>query len=163
MSGQSGRPELSGYNYRAVSSLVVLTADRSQILRRDKEPDGAPTSLAGHIDPREMGSRVQREQPKDVDRKKKKVTERQASKQKADTAGFGYTDIIEATQDVEGLTYRPRTAQSRQVYELILASVHQALGDQTYDIVRSAADTVLESLKNENIKISIRKRTSKMY
>ncbi|KAG6914415.1 hypothetical protein DXG01_000484, partial [Tephrocybe rancida] len=152
----AGRPDLSGYNYGAISSLV-LTADRSALPRRDKEPDGAPTSLAGRIDPREMGSRVIRQAPKDLDKKKKKATDRQdasekqTAKRKAEQ-GFGYTDIIEATQDVEGLTYRPRTAETREVYELILSSVHTALGDQAQDIVRSAADTVLESLKNENMK-----------
>jgi pre-mRNA-splicing helicase BRR2 len=65
------------------------------------------------------------------------------------TAGYGYADIIEATQDVEGLTYRPRTAESREVYKLILSSVHRALGDQAHDIVWSA---VLETLKNEGMK-----------
>lgn len=154
----SAKRDLSGYNYAAISSLV-LTADRSALPRRDKEPDGAPTSLAGRIDPREMGSRVQREAPKDLEKKKKKAvdrqddTEKQLSKRRAAAAtGFGYTDIIDATQELEGLTYRPRTAETREVYELILASVHQALGDQAHDVVRSAADAVLESLKNENMK-----------
>ncbi|KAK0192909.1 putative RNA helicase [Armillaria mellea] len=158
MSGAQGKKQdLSQYNYGAISSLV-LTADRSALPRRDREPDGAPTSLAGRIDPREMGSRVVRETPKDVDKKKKKAADRQepsekaVAKRKADTVGFGYADIIEATQDVEGLTYRPRTAETREVYELILSSVHTTLGDQAQDIVRSAADTVLESLKNEGMK-----------
>ncbi|KAG6857079.1 hypothetical protein H0H87_009640 [Tephrocybe sp. NHM501043] len=158
----AGRPDLSGYNYGAISSLV-LTADRSALPRRDKEPDGAPTSLAGRIDPREMGSRVVRQAPKDLEKKKKKATDRQdasekqAAKRKADL-GFGYTDIIEATEDVEGLTYRPRTAETREVYEHILSAVHNTLGDQAQDIVRSAADAVLESLKNENMKDFDKKR-----
>ncbi|KAI0088962.1 Sec63-domain-containing protein [Irpex rosettiformis] len=153
----SEKRDLSGYNYAAISSLV-LSADRSVLPRRDKEPDGAPTSLAGRIDPREMGSRVVREAPKDLDKKKKKASDKQEGVEKgpkrraAETAGFGYTDIIEATEDVEGLTYRPRTAETREVYELILSSVHQALGDQAQDVVRSAADAVLESLKNEGLK-----------
>ncbi|KAF8156619.1 Sec63 Brl domain-containing protein [Crassisporium funariophilum] len=157
MSGKAGRQDLSQYNYAAISSLV-LSADRSALPRRDKEPDGAPTSLAGRIDPREMGSRVIRQAPKDVDKKKKKAveqhdpSEKQSAKRKAEASGFGYADIIEATQDVEGLTYRPRTAETRDVYELILSSVHTALGDQAQDIVRSAADTVLETLKNEGMK-----------
>ncbi|KAH9979649.1 putative RNA helicase [Russula compacta] len=139
MSGRPpGKPDLSGYNYGAISSLV-LTADH-------KEPDGAPTSLSGRIDPREMGSR-----------KKKKAADKQdhsdrAAKRRQEAAGFGYTDIIEATQDVEGLAYRPRTAETREVYELILSTVHLALGDQAQDVVRSAADTVLETLKAENMK-----------
>ncbi|KAH9059761.1 putative RNA helicase [Lactarius vividus] len=147
MSGRPpGKPDLSGYNYGAISSLV-LTADRSALPRRDKEPDGAPTSLAGRIDAREMGSRVQRAAPKDLEKKKKKAADKQdsserAAKRRQEAAGFGYTDILEATQDVEGLTYRPRTAETREVYELILSTVHLALGDQAQDV----------SLKSENMK-----------
>ncbi|KAH0834659.1 putative RNA helicase [Lanmaoa asiatica] len=160
MSGRpAGKPDLSGYNYGAISSLV-LTADRSALPRRDKEPDGAPTSLAGRIDPKEMGSRVQRAAPKDIAKKKKKAgdagrhdaLEKAASTKRRTEAGFGFADIIEATQDVEGLTYRPRTAETREVYELMLSAVHQTLGDQAQDIIRSATDTVLETLKNENLK-----------
>jgi pre-mRNA-splicing helicase BRR2 len=105
-----------------------------------------------------MGSRVQRQVPKDLDKRKKKASEKAyssekaAMKRKADFSGFGYADIIEATQDVEGLTYRPRTAETREVYELILSSIHSALGDPPQDVVRSAADIVLEILKNERMK-----------
>ena len=151
-----GKPDLSGYNYGAISSLV-LTADRSALPRRDKEPDGAPESLVGRIDPKEMGSKVRREAPKDLERKKKKATEQKEGverpgKRKVFDTGYAHTDIIEATQDVEGLRYRPRTTETREVYELILSIVHQALGDQASDIVRSAADTVLETLKSDELK-----------
>ncbi|OAX40546.1 Sec63-domain-containing protein [Rhizopogon vinicolor AM-OR11-026] len=164
MSGrQGGKPDLSGYNYGAISSLV-LTADRSALPRRDREPDGAPTSLAGRIDYHEMGSRVQRQAPKDVQKKKKKAGD--AGKQETTEkvvkrhveSGFGYTDIIEATQDVEGLAYRPRTAETREVYEIMLSTVHQVLGDQAQDIIRSATDTVLETLKNDSLKDFDKKR-----
>lgn len=164
MSGRPGKPDLSGYNYGAISSLV-LTADRSALPRRDKEPDGAPTTLAGRIDPKEMGSRAFRQAPKDLDKKKKKAAteahehSEKSVRRKAEAAsGFGYTDIIEATQDVEGLTYRPRTAETREVYELMLSAVHTALGDQAQDIVRSAADAVLETLKSDALKDFDKKR-----
>ncbi|KAF7293429.1 U5 small nuclear ribonucleoprotein helicase [Mycena indigotica] len=110
MAGQGKKPHLSGYNYGAISSLV-LTADRSALPRRDKEPNGAPTSLVGRVNPRDMGSHVQCETPKDLEKKKKKASdgqdasEKQPAKRKTQATGFGYTDIIEATQDVEGLTY----------------------------------------------------------
>jgi pre-mRNA-splicing helicase BRR2 len=69
MSGRPpGKPDLSGYNYGAISSLV-LTADHSTLPRWDKEPDSTPTTLSGRIDPREMGSHVQRAAPKDLDKK----------------------------------------------------------------------------------------------
>lgn len=163
MSGKpGGKPDLSGYNYGAISSLV-LTADRSVLPRRDREPDGAPTSLAGRIDYHDMGSRVQRQAPKDVEKKKKKAGEgKQETSEKVAKrhveAGFGYTDIIEATQDVEGLAYRPRTAETREVYEIMLSTVHQVLGDQAQDIIRSATDAVLETLKNESLKDFDKKR-----
>ncbi|PCH40625.1 hypothetical protein WOLCODRAFT_159679 [Wolfiporia cocos MD-104 SS10] len=124
----SAKRDLSSYSYAAISSLI-LTADWSALLRRDKEPDGAPTSLAGRIDSCEMGSTW-----KDLEEKKKqKATDKQDTserqpKRRAEATGFGYMDIIEATQDVEGLTY---LAQQRRA---------------------STADTVLETLKNENMK-----------
>ena len=164
---------LVGLQLCTLSSLV-LTADRSTLPRRDKEPDGAPTSLAGKIDVKEMGSRAMRTTPKDLEKKKKKAadgkdkdaTERQLAKRRAEASaagaggapGFGYADIIEATQDVEGLTYRPRTLETREVYQFILAAVHGLLGDQSPDIVRSAADAVLEVLKSEGVKDFDKKR-----
>ena len=43
-----GKPDLSGYNYGTISSLV-LTAERSMLPWTDKEPDGALESLVGRI------------------------------------------------------------------------------------------------------------------
>jgi transposase len=62
-----------------------------------QEPDSAPTSPAGRIDSKEMGSRVQRRMPKRLAKGKKRVSEKAAAKRKADFSGFGYADIIEAT------------------------------------------------------------------
>jgi len=150
MSGQPPRkPDLSQYNYGAISSLV-LTADRSALPRRDREPDGAPTSLAGMIDPREMGSRVQRQAPTGKEKKKKKAADVEKQPKRAAAPTFGFADIVE---DADGLGYyRPRTAETREAFELILSSVHAQLGGQAQDIIRSAADAVLETLKNDKLK-----------
>ena len=40
--------------------------------------------------------------------------------------GFGYVDIIE---DAQGLTYGPRTAETKEVYEFMLSIVRMALDD----------------------------------
>jgi len=42
----------------------------------------------------------------------------------------GFGSVLAATEDFEGLTYRPTTKETRVVYELVLAFVHQFLGDQ---------------------------------
>lgn len=132
--------------------------DRS-VLRTD-EPTGAPESLVGRINLKDMGSRVVREAPKDLDKKKARAKLTSAEEvernirraQEKSTARFGAADVLESVAQMEGLRYRPRTTETREVYELLLGLVHQALGDQTQEVVRSAADTVLESLKSDDLK-----------
>ena len=63
-----------------------------------------------------------------------------------------YADILEASQDLEGVSYRPRTSETREVFELVLGQVHRLLGDQAADVVRSATDTVIEILKAEDLR-----------
>jgi pre-mRNA-splicing helicase BRR2 len=115
-----------------------------------------------------MGARAGREAPKDLEKKKQKQAVisaadeaersiRRRGDQSTRTDGR-YLDILQATEDLEGLNYRPKTAETREVFELLLGIVHQALGDQAQDVVRSATDTVLEILKSEDVKEFDRKK-----
>ena len=107
-----------------------------------------------------MGSRVTREAPKDLDKKKAKAKLSSADEvernirraQEKSNARFGAVDVLESVAQMEGLRYRPRTTETREVYELLLGLVHQILGDQTQEVVRSAADTILETLKSDDLK-----------
>ncbi|CAG8503773.1 2964_t:CDS:2 [Ambispora gerdemannii] len=65
---------------------------------------------------------------------------------------YSYSNVLAATEDVESLSYRPKTKETREAYELILAFVYQNLGDQSQDVVRSAADDVLKVLKSDTLK-----------
>ena len=129
------------------------------MLRQD-EPTGTPETLVGRINPRDMGSRAGREAPKDLDKKKAKAklevadeVERSIRRaQERSTARFGAADVLESVAQVEGLRYRPRTTETREVYELMLGLIHTGLGDQTQEVVRSATDAVLEGLKREDLK-----------
>ncbi|SPO28683.1 probable ATP dependent RNA helicase [Ustilago trichophora] len=150
------KPDLSGYQYSALSSLVI-NADRSH--RRPDEPSGEAESLAGRINVRDMGAAVKSEGVKDLDKKRKKahaddeLNQRQPKRQAATSSNQNaYTDILQATTELEGLRYHPTTAETREIYELILSIVHTALGDQAHDVVRSAADTTLEILKDDDLK-----------
>lgn len=115
-----------------------------------------------------MGARAGREAPKDLERKKQKQAATSAAdeaerniRRRGDLsyrADARYVDILQATEDLEGLNYRPKTAETREVFELLLGIVHRTLGDQAQDIVRSAADTVLEVLKSEDVKEFDRKK-----
>ncbi|KAJ2239973.1 Pre-mRNA splicing, partial [Coemansia sp. RSA 454] len=64
---------------------------------------------------------------------------------------YGFTDILAATEDMEGM-YRPRTQETRQVWDKVLAQTRVYLGDQTPEVLMSAADEALGVLKNEELK-----------
>ena len=155
------------YKYSAMSNLV-LQADRRFVTRRNDEVTGDPESLAGRINIRDMGSRNARGDapkqkkkttgPKDVERgsirEGEDVLEREQRKRKrGEPAQLRGTGILSAADAlVEGLRYRPRTPATRQTYDLILTTTANNLGDVPHEVVRSAADAVLEFLKDEDMK-----------
>ncbi|BCR90755.1 ATP-dependent RNA helicase BRR2 [Aspergillus chevalieri] len=158
---------ISQYKYSAMSNLV-LQADRRFVSRIQDEPTGDPESLAGRIGIREMGSRVARD---DVPQTKKKATgpvdiergairegedvlaREQRKLQKGQPAQLRGQGILSAADAlVEGLKYRPRTPATRATYDLILTMTASHLGDVPHEVVRSAADAVLEYLKDEDMK-----------
>ncbi|BFZ63546.1 Pre-mRNA-splicing helicase BRR2 [Saitoella coloradoensis] len=155
----------SQYKYGAMSNLV-LSADRRTLPRRDNEPTGEPETLAGKINVKEMGARAGRT-PATLPQKPEQTLNtnelQQQRKRKRDDnvamgARRGYTSVLDATEDLEGLTYRPRTKETRETYELILSFVQGVLGDQSQDIVRSAGDAILEILKSDALKDYDRKK-----
>ena len=164
---------VSQYKYSAMSNLV-LQADRRLITRRNDEVTGDPESLAGRINIRDMGSRTAREDapkqkkkaagPKDIERgsirEGQEVLEREQRKRKrgepAQMRGAGILSAGDAL--IEGLKYRPRTPATRATYDLILTLAANHLGDVPYEVVRSAADAVLEMLKDDSMKDYDKKR-----
>lgn len=158
---------ISQYKYAAMSNLV-LQHDKRFSTRRNDEVTGDPESLAGRINIRDMGSRDAREAApktkkkttdlKDVERgsirEGQDVLEREQKKRKRgepqQLRGVGILSAADAL--VEGLKYRPRTPATRQTYDLILTTTANNLGDVPHEVVRSAADAILELLKDENMK-----------
>ena len=153
----------SQYKYAAMSNLV-LQPDKRFYSRRTDEPTGDPETLAGKVDIKEMGSRVMRDTaPKEKMKKKKggekinleameegrEILDRERRKRKKNTSAFGES-ILSATDDVLDLIYHPRTATTRETYSLILTLVAGILGDVPHSVVRSAADAVLEILKDSD-------------
>lgn len=52
----------------------------------------------------------------------------------------------------DALLYKPKTKENRLIYEQILGRIHQYLGDQPQDVLKSVADEVLAELKIDNKK-----------
>jgi pre-mRNA-splicing helicase BRR2 len=158
---------VSQYKYSAMSNLV-LQADRRFVTRRNDEVTGDPESLAGRINIRDMGKRTGREDaPKQKKRKtglqnlerssrgeEEAVLKREQNKRNrgepAQMRGAGVLSAGDAL--IEGLKYRPRTPATRATYDLILTVTANALGDVPHEVVRSAADAVLEYLKDDSMK-----------
>ncbi|KAJ4005559.1 Pre-mRNA-splicing helicase BRR2 [Fusarium irregulare] len=59
---------------------------------------------------------------------------------------------------MEDITYRPRTAATRAIFDSIITIVANNLGDVPHEVVCSTADAVLEYLKDDNIKGLDKKR-----
>jgi len=165
---------ISQYKYAAMSNLV-LQHDKRFSTRRNDEVTGDPESLAGRINIRDMGSRDAREDapvqkkkktsgPKNIERgsirEGEDVLEREQKRRKRGDAqqmrGAGVLSAADLA--VEGLKYRPRTPATRQTYDLIVTTTANNLGDVSHEVVRSAADAILEYLKDENLKDFDKKR-----
>ncbi|KAJ2981693.1 hypothetical protein NQ176_g1869 [Zarea fungicola] len=160
-----GQRDVSQYKYSAMSNLV-LQADRRFVSRRNNEATGDPESLAGRLSIRDMGARVgrdevpkQKKQPGMPDIQRGSIKEgqdvlmREQQKRKADAAQLRGSGVLGANEPVvEGITYRPRTLATRATFDLILTLVATTLGDVPHEVVRSAADAVLEYLKDDELK-----------
>lgn len=141
---------------------LVTTADRRTLPRRTDEAGGEIESLAGRIDPKEMGARAQVAGESGDRPAAKKASKNTTGEQVKTRKRQSHKDILAATDEMAGLKYRPSTADTRQTFELILQSTHGLLGDQPQDVVRSAADLVLEVLKDDSKKDLDKKRELEM-
>ena len=149
---------LSQYKYSAMSNLVQQH-DRRFTTRRTDEATGDPESLAGRINVREMGSRAAQSRSENLTKRKEPnvqrgdiregadVLAREQTRNKASANLYAQTDTF-----VEGLRYKPRTVATREIHGHILTITANSLGDVSHDVVRSAADAVLEYLKDESLK-----------
>ncbi|KAK5113048.1 hypothetical protein LTR62_003627 [Meristemomyces frigidus] len=148
--GAAGDNNLSQYKYAAMSNLV-LQADRRFVTRRGDDSTGDPESLAGRIQLGDMGSRNAREAaparaPAQEQARKRKRTE---PVQSSRAAGI----LSQADLNIEGLRYRPRTAATKDTYDLIATNVAQKMGgDYGLAITASATDSILEYLKDDSLK-----------
>ncbi|KAF2155922.1 Sec63-domain-containing protein [Myriangium duriaei CBS 260.36] len=150
---------LNQYKYSAMSNLV-LQADRRFVSRRGDENTGDPESLAGRVNIADMGSRTAREkapaQPGTT-----QASEQQRKRKRTDPSQSARAAGILSQQDlnIEGLRYRPRTAATTEIYNLLNTQVAQKMGgDYGLHITASATDSILEYLKDQDMKDSERQR-----
>lgn len=66
--------------------------------------------------------------------------------------------LTDDLEDVAGILYRPKTPDTRKTYEYILHCIQEALGDQSREILCGAADEVIATFKNSNLKDKERRK-----
>ncbi|EGC38998.1 DEAD/DEAH box helicase [Dictyostelium purpureum] len=160
------------YGYKENSNLVFYSERNKSELR---EPKGEPETLWGRVRGN-MGDRVTYGKPVELLEKmqnlKRKETEKNGGEQtesiipkkmknqqgiNGDTgsghksSGSAPMDILSATDSFQGI-YKPKTKETRLVYENMLTFIQSYLGDQPTDIVKAALDEILSILKNDTIR-----------
>ena len=68
--------------------------------------------------------------------------------------------MTESQDDLDDVMYRPKTAETKQTYELLLSLLQQALGDVERKVLGGAADEVLLVMKDDRIREKERRRTT---
>jgi len=141
------------YEYRSNSNLV-LTMESSG--RRENGPTGEVTSLVGKQNLKEltqkMGDRVDRKKPKELtdrlekSKRKREVKQHQMEMEKRRRREDSH--VLTAQIDA---VYKPQTRETKAAYEVLLSFIQKEMGDKPHDVLRSAADEVLASLKDEKM------------
>ncbi|KFG57285.1 putative activating signal cointegrator 1 complex subunit 3 family 1 ASCC3L1, partial [Toxoplasma gondii RUB] len=144
------------FEYRQNSNLVLQRDTSTGVAPAVHlgEPTGEPESLAGRkLYP--MGDKVERGLKKE-DRPVKNDSKRAKLKRNKLDLKRGAT-VLDA--DVtEIFFYKPTTQQTRLVYEQLLVTLQQQLGDQPDEVLKGAADEVLAALKADGCRESEKKK-----
>ncbi|CAL6302530.1 unnamed protein product [Bathycoccus prasinos] len=154
------------YEYKANASLV-LQADKTE--RRMHEPSGMPESLWGRIDAKAFGDRVKTTNDDKIHAKKKKTKNAIDVKHSQDSDAFATNathkkrkktghkkDVLSSEMNFNS-GYKPKTRETRAAYEVLLKSMTEQFGEQPSDVLRGAAEEVLETLKDTSVNEKKRK------
>ncbi|EJW85261.1 U5 small nuclear ribonucleoprotein helicase [Wuchereria bancrofti] len=145
------------YEYRQNSNLVLQVDFNFTDRRGRDEPTGEVMPLTKEVLAGvKMGDKYQRAKAPAIDTKKAR------KKKRTDASVTGnnttsHTLLGDSNTELMGL-YKPRTQETRQTYEAILAYIQDAIGDQPRDILCGAADEVLAVLKSDKIREKDRKK-----
>ena len=163
---------LDSMKYESMSSLV-LKSDRRFIEPRPKdEGSGMPESISGHFRIRNMGEAIPEPERKkqgrlDMDKlaEDTKIRNLQRKKRKDDDTSRQEAAGILTVDDyrLEGLLYFPKSAETRDIYDKVAHVVSRYIGDETVQVLRSAVDSVIESLlKSDATAIQRRKEVEEI-
>ncbi|VDO21338.1 unnamed protein product [Brugia timori] len=145
------------YEYRQNSNLVLQVDFNFTDRRGRDEPTGEVMPLTKEVLAGvKMGDKYQRAKAPAIDTKKARKKKRTDASVTGNST-TSHTLLGDSNTELMGL-YKPRTQETRQTYEAILAYIQDAIGDQPRDILCGAADEVLAVLKSDKIREKDRKK-----
>lgn len=127
------------YKYEQMSNKVI----RAERPNTEAEPSSNPLSMVGRISVKEMGSRVANltdPEVKELEKRKQESEQKNESQKRAKI-------VLGAV--LEGTLYRPKSEDTQEVWDTIVYVMSGFLGDQSHLVILSAADSLVEILKNE--------------
>lgn len=117
---------------------------------RENAPDYNPTSVAGQISVKDMGSRVQHENNTNI------ATKSANSSSEIPQERLGAPEFQPDTF-FESISYRPTNSQNAANFERLTAQVRQLIPDEPHAVILSASDAILECLKNGELSVEAKR------
>lgn len=142
------------YKYDLNASLVI----QSGPTKTENEPNGEGTSLVGKLKGG-FGDRVAKGKPEELTEKavKKLEARKRINKDPEFEAGTRSGQNVLTVQIEEELQYRPKSRETRAVYEQMLLIVQRHMGDNSLDVLKGALDEVVAILKADGVQDRDRK------
>ena len=135
----------------AANSNLVLKAKRDGPIEADKY-SGEVSTLNGKLDGFKMGDRsgVARANNTELDERIKNArlkrdlatfdSENTIKRRKGSKSSAKVSSVLNATEDLDTSIYRPKTRESKDAYEQLMAFIKSSIGVQPQDILHGAAD-----------------------
>ncbi|KAK6455315.1 RNA helicase-related protein required for pre-mRNA splicing [Scheffersomyces xylosifermentans] len=144
-------PNSKQYSYDEMSNKVIRSG------RRPKQTDDEnynPTSLAGKVSIREMGSRVVSDKPSSALTQNNSNSSRKSqnsSKSATSSSSYSYSSTY------EDISYQPTNDETAHIFDLLMSEVRKIFPDSNHDVILSAADAVLEIIKDKDVPVTEKK------
>ena len=154
--GQSSREDdrYKQYDYSQNASLVISQGrGRSRRSQGGNEPTGEAETLWGRVDPKTMGDRAGFAKPDQsaggllfetrASAGATKAASRGGKRKRAQSASQRGS-VLDALDTHLSDCYKPRSAETQRAYEALLSIIREDYGDQPQDVIRFAADEILQ-------------------
>eukprot|EP00178_Gracilaria_changii_P024479 TRINITY_DN737_c0_g1_i1.p1 TRINITY_DN737_c0_g1~~TRINITY_DN737_c0_g1_i1.p1 ORF type:complete len:2198 (-),score=297.01 TRINITY_DN737_c0_g1_i1:5150-11743(-) len=150
------REIMKQYSYKATSKLVIENEKR-----RPREQSAGITPLQSSNMPGRMGDKVT-PAPRRPQAVAKRIEKRKEQESSAERPEFMDQSVLDVAKELDlggnEYTYIPTTRISQRAFEALLAFVMSKLGDQPRELLRSAADEVLVTMKDEKLQDNEKKK-----